>query len=110
MRSRHILVALALMMFPSLIACGDDSEGMFASFNPLPDPEPGNWTSFRADPERTGYNPDANTGRTVRELWRVPGINTTEYGAAKGSPSVYGDILGVVPDCSCQGTSRQVFR
>lgn len=96
---RPVWAAVVLAVSLLLAACGDDETTTIPmAFDPLPDPEPGNWTSFRADPARTGYNPEADTGRTVRELWRVEGINTTDYGAAKGSPSVYGDTLYVGTD------------
>jgi outer membrane protein assembly factor BamB len=112
MRKNHrFLIALAALLALSAAACGEDEaagpeEGLQNNgaanngdpFTPLPDPEPGNWLAFRADAQRTGHNPEADTGRTVRELWRVEDINTTEYGAAKGSPSVYGDTLYVGSD------------
>lgn len=98
------LLALGLAW---MVGCGEDEantevhngpEQGEEEFTPLPDPEPGNWLAFRADAQRTGHNPEADTGRTARELWRVEDINTTDYGAAKGSPSIYGDTLYVGSD------------
>lgn len=95
MRSKILVLVLVL----GAVACGEDTQDApVPEFNPLPDPEPGNWLGFRADAGRTGHNPLADTGRAARELWRFVDVNTTDYGAAKGSASVYEDILYVGTD------------
>lgn len=96
MRSKFLVLSVLL----GLAACGEATEEDIAppAFNPLPDPEPGNWLAFRADAQRTGHNPLADTGRTARELWRFEDVNTTDYGAAKGSASIYDDTLYVGTD------------
>lgn len=79
---------------------GASNNGMeLPELNPMEAPPEGSWPTFRADPQRTGYNPLATTGRTVaEEVWRLSDINTTTYGAAKGSASVWGDTLYIGSD------------
>ena len=48
---------------------------------------------FRHDAARTGHASFAPVGRHVVEKWRVAPLNTTEYGAVKGSPVVANDVL-----------------
>ncbi len=98
MKRRHKLLIL-LAMASLLAACGDDSGvGPTRGFHATAELEPGYWPAFRANPERTGYSPTATTGRQVRELWRVKDINTTDYDAAKSSPTVYQGTVYVGSD------------
>jgi outer membrane protein assembly factor BamB len=48
---------------------------------------------FRDDVERSGFAEGTTIGSQVSVLWHRPNFNTTTYGAAKGSPSVVGDLL-----------------
>jgi outer membrane protein assembly factor BamB len=48
---------------------------------------------FRDDLERSGFAEGSSVGANVTHLWQIPAFNTTSYGAAKGSPSVAGDML-----------------
>jgi outer membrane protein assembly factor BamB len=48
---------------------------------------------FRDDVERSGFAEGSKVGASVDVAWRIPAWNTTDYGAAKGSPSVVGDLL-----------------
>jgi outer membrane protein assembly factor BamB len=48
---------------------------------------------FRDDVERSGFAEGTTIGEHVSVLWYRPGLNTTAYGAVKGSPSVVGDLL-----------------
>ncbi len=48
---------------------------------------------FRDDVERSGFAEGTTIGSQVSVLWNRPDFNTTTYGAAKGSPSVVGDLL-----------------
>jgi len=89
---------LLTILFAAIPACSDTSETVTPPFNPLPDADPGNWVSFRANAARTGHNPLADTGRTAQEAWRFESLNITDYGAAKGSVSIYGDDLYVGTD------------
>jgi outer membrane protein assembly factor BamB len=51
------------------------------------------WPMFRDDLERSGFAEGSSVGASVEVLWSIPRFNITGYGAAKGSPSVVGDML-----------------
>jgi outer membrane protein assembly factor BamB len=51
------------------------------------------WPMFRDDVERSGFAEGSSVGTSVELLWQMPKFNLTRYGAAKGSPSVVGDML-----------------
>jgi outer membrane protein assembly factor BamB len=68
-----------MAVFPELVA--------------LPDTRDEDWPMFRDDLERSGFAEGSSVGPQVEILWGIPTFNTTEYGAAKGSPSVVGDML-----------------
>jgi outer membrane protein assembly factor BamB len=59
----------------------------------LPETRDDDWPMFRDDLERSGFAEGSSVGPFVKILWSMPTFNTTEYGAAKGSPSVVGDVL-----------------
>jgi outer membrane protein assembly factor BamB len=48
---------------------------------------------FRDDLERSGFAEGSTVGDSVEVLWSIPNFNVTGYGAAKGSPSVVGNML-----------------
>jgi outer membrane protein assembly factor BamB len=48
---------------------------------------------FRDDLERSGFAEGSSVGASVDVLWSIPKFNVTGYGAAKGSPSVVGNML-----------------
>lgn len=48
---------------------------------------------FRDDVERSGFAEGSVIGSQVDRIWQIPSFNVTQYGAAKGSPSVVGDLL-----------------
>jgi protein-L-isoaspartate(D-aspartate) O-methyltransferase len=48
---------------------------------------------FRDDLERSGFAEGSVVGARVDRVWQIPSFNVTQYGAAKGSPSVVGDLL-----------------
>src|SRR5437870_4595542 len=60
---------------------------------PLPEVRDEDWPMFRDDLERSGFAEGSRVGAKVDVLWQIPAFNTTAYGAAKGSPSVVGDVL-----------------
>lgn len=60
---------------------------------PLPAGADEDWPMFRDDVERSGFAEGSRVGARVEEVWRIPSFNTTDYGAAKGSPSIVGDLL-----------------
>ena len=60
---------------------------------PLPETRDADWPMFRDDVERSGFAEGSSVGASVALLWQMPTFNLTEYGAAKGSPSVVGDML-----------------
>jgi protein-L-isoaspartate(D-aspartate) O-methyltransferase len=51
------------------------------------------WPMFRDDVERSGFAEGSVVGASVERVWQIPSFNVTRYGAAKGSPSVVGDLL-----------------
>jgi outer membrane protein assembly factor BamB len=63
------------------------------TFAPLPEVRDEDWPMFRDDVERSGFAEGSRVGPKVEVLWQIPAFNTTAYGAAKGSPSVVGDVL-----------------
>ena len=60
---------------------------------PLPEGRENDWPMFRDDVERSGFAEGSSVGSVVEVAWQIPSFNRTEYGAAKGSPSVVGDVL-----------------
>jgi protein-L-isoaspartate(D-aspartate) O-methyltransferase len=60
---------------------------------PLPTPRDEDWPMFRDDVERSGFAEGSVVGAAVDRIWQIPSFNVTRYGAAKGSPSVVGDLL-----------------
>ncbi len=60
---------------------------------PMTEGNQNDWPMYRDDPERSGFAEGSTVGSAVEVLWRIPAFNSTEYGAAKGSPSVVGDML-----------------
>lgn len=67
-------------------------------YEPTDPPSDDAWPMFRANAQRTGVSSGSEVGDAVAELWRVEGINTTDYGAAKGSPAVEEGVLYVGSD------------
>lgn len=99
LHNKTLALITLLALSTLLAACGDDGDvGPTEGFHATEALEAGGWPAFRADPERTGYSPTATTGRQVSELWRVEDINTTDYGAAKSSPTVYQGTVYVGSD------------
>lgn len=68
--------------------CGED--GGRELFGPA---DPGDWTSFRNGPYRTGVGVGATVGDSVEVVWQRENFLTTDYGAAKPSPAVWGEGL-----------------
>lgn len=60
---------------------------------PLPSPRDEDWPMFRDDVERSGFAEGSVVGARVARIWQIPSFNVTRYGAAKGSPSVVGELL-----------------
>jgi protein-L-isoaspartate(D-aspartate) O-methyltransferase len=60
---------------------------------PLPSLRDEDWPMFRDDVERSGFAEGSVVGARVARIWQIPAFNVTQYGAAKGSPSVVGDLL-----------------
>jgi protein-L-isoaspartate(D-aspartate) O-methyltransferase len=60
---------------------------------PLPAGRDEDWPMFRDDVERSGFAEGSKVGARVERIWQIPSFNVTEYGAAKGSPSVVGDLV-----------------
>lgn len=83
------------LTFSIILFCFGCGKG---SYDPVDGPAEAAWASFRADAARTGLSTSATVGPNVNERWRVAGINTTEYGAAKGSPAVEKGVVYVGSD------------
>ena len=60
---------------------------------PLAESAADDWPMYRDDVQRTGFAEGSIVGTHVATLWSMPAFNTTEYGAAKGSPSIVGGML-----------------
>jgi outer membrane protein assembly factor BamB len=65
---------------------------------PFEEPDPMDWTSFRNGPLRTGYAQGSVVGTQVEEVWRQDDFLVLDYGAAKPSPAVWGDVLYMASD------------
>jgi len=63
--------------FPTPLAAGRDED----------------WPMFRDDLERSGFAEGSTVGSEVNIAWEIPHFNVTGYAAAKGSPSVVGNML-----------------
>ncbi len=84
------------VLFVAAAACSPPPE----EYTPAPEiaPSEGSWAMFRADAQRTGLSTSSAIPEEVSEAWRVANINTTDYGAAKASPSVADGVLYVGSD------------
>jgi outer membrane protein assembly factor BamB len=56
------------------------------------------WTTFRADPLRTGWGEGATVGDQVEEAWSVPDFMVRDWTAVKPSAAVWEDTLYVPSD------------
>lgn len=77
--------------------CGKplDSE---AAAEPFVGADETDWTTFRADPLRTGFGVGSTVGDEVAEEWSVAGFMQREWTAVKPSASVWGDVVYVPSD------------
>jgi outer membrane protein assembly factor BamB len=58
----------------------------------------GDWTTFRADPLRTGRGPGSTVGDEVQEVWSVADFMVRDWTAVKPSAAVWGDVVYVPSD------------
>jgi glucose dehydrogenase len=92
---RHRLEAL-LSIGALLTGCSSATPASKAGATkpvPLAEAPPEDWSMFRDDVERSGFAEGSTVGNQVEVIWRIPVFNRTDYGAAKGSPSVVGDVV-----------------
>jgi outer membrane protein assembly factor BamB len=83
-----------LAVLATLFGCAAPARPVTAVVRaPLERPRDEDWPMFRDDVERSGFAEGAVVGARVDHVWQIPSFNVTEYGAAKGSPSVVGDLL-----------------
>ncbi len=95
---------LAALLAVGVLSCADSSNGdasnncvggcgNAASSELFGPKDPGDWTSFRNGPRRTGYAPKATVGDTVEVVWKRADFMHMDYSAAKPSPAVWGGWL-----------------
>ncbi|MGM0556937.1 MAG: PQQ-binding-like beta-propeller repeat protein [Myxococcota bacterium] len=78
--------------------CREGHVGPTEGYKQMSELDSVDWNAFRANPQRTGYAPEADVQAVPIEQWRYEDINTTSYGAAKSSPAVAGDTVYVGSD------------
>ena len=106
---KHIYTFSLLIYLLFSFSCGEEIDPISEKeYEELVKPNPNWWQSFRNGPERTGYSSTAKTGRNVKEIWRVKGINTDSYGAAKGSPSVDDDTVYIGSDGTRENDDQKI--
>jgi outer membrane protein assembly factor BamB len=93
---RIVLVALAACLV--IAGCREGHVGPTEGYKQMPELDSADWNAFRANPQRTGFAPQADVRAEPVEQWRYEDINTTNYGAAKSSPVVAGDTVYVGSD------------